>query len=104
MTDRKPITDEDLEQLDAWLDDWRKCEISAESVAIVMEQYLPGLIAELREAREALGELLACENMLLLLKMAKKPEPGKYKEWAERHVEATRRAARILKEASDGHV
>ena len=99
MTDRKPITDEDLEQLDAWLDDWRKCEISAESVAIVMEQYLPGLIAELREAREALEELVAAvaehEN-------ATSGKP--LLEAIERRNRALIRAARILKEASDGHV
>ena len=79
MTDR--ITDEDLEQLDAWLDDWRKCEISAESVAIVMEQYLPGLIAELRELREALRPFAAAS------------ESGIVNLVPHRHYE---RAARIL--------
>jgi len=100
MTDHKPITDKELARILAYC---KAAESGPEDLATLLVFWkqartdLPGLIAEVRELREALGELLACENMLLLLKMAKKPEPGKYKEWAERHVEAIRRAVRILK-------
>src|SRR4030042_4976351 len=94
-----PMTQKRLEAIKVFLDQWDHAHAGAKSVKDFLDDDAPALAAAYERAVEALKEMLQCEDMLLRLKMEKPPAGrGIYKESVERHINATKAAARLLRE------